>query len=314
LAKGASDDAHELAEFAVSRQGFRMDMTYPHLSGAAWRQIVLWSIFLTLIGCKSTKIESSWVSQPMRIDGSVGDWHDRPLAFFEKERLSVGIANDSTNLYLLLRTNNLAFIRGIRQEGITLWLDSKGGKDKKRAIFYQGGPDRTEMEKAGLSERPANTERTGDRRFEGRMPTIDSMPRERFSFIDENYYLEKNINPDGLYGPEVAVGVEGGFCIYELRIPLTDAPPEISGQNVSLGVQWQEMDTSKFQGRPPGGRGGFPGGGGGFPGGRFMQDDVPFGGGGGGMRPGGMRGGPGEGPQTDERNIWIKIQLALPPA
>ncbi len=172
-----------------------MSIAFPRLSGSAWKQIILWSIFLTLIGCKSTKIESSWVSQPIRVDGTMADWHDRPLTFFEDERLSVGIANDSANMYLLLRTNNLMFISGIRRAGITLWLDPKGGKDKKQAIFYQGGPDRTAMQKAGLVEHARNPERAGDRRFNRGPP--DSISQSKFMYIDKSYYLEKNIDPDG---------------------------------------------------------------------------------------------------------------------
>ncbi len=293
-----------------------MAKIFSDLSGSTWRQIILWSIFLTLIGCKSTKVESSWAAQPMQIDGSASNWRDLPLTFFEDERLSIGFANDSTNMYILLRTSNLSFIRGVRRAGITLWLDAKGGKDKTRAVFYQGGPDPKAMQKAGLVDHTINAARIGDRPFMKNMLS-DSMPHERFSYIDESYYLEKNIDPDGTFGPAIAVGVEDGFCIYELKIPLTDAPPELygitaqPGQKISIGAEWQEMDTDKFRGRFPGGREGTPDGGQGFPGG-FRQDDTPFGGG--GMRPGGMKGGPREGPSMDKKDIWIKTQLALPPA
>jgi hypothetical protein len=293
-----------------------MAITFPRLSGLACRQIILWSIFLTLIGCKSTKIESIWTAQPMHIDSSAADWHNLPLTFFEDERLSVGFANDSSNLYVLLRTSNLEFIRGVRRAGITLWLDAKGGKDKTRGVFYQGGPDPKAMEKAGLVDHTMHAARIGDRPFMRNMPS-DSMPQSRFEYIDESYYLEKNIDPDGTFGPAMAVGIEDGFCVYELMIPLTDKPPEIygmsaqPGQEISIGAEWQEMGTNEFRGRPPGGRGGHPeGGGGGFPGGGFRQDDTPFGGG--GMRPGGMGEGHRAGPSMDKKDIWIKVQLAMP--
>lgn len=293
-----------------------MAITFPRLSGSAWRQIALWSIFLTLIGCKSTDIASNWTAQPMQIDGSASDWHNIPLTFFEDERISVGLANDSADMYMLLRTSNVTLIRGIRRAGITLWLDAKGGKDKKKGIFYQGGPDRKEMEKAGLVEHNTmNATRIGDRPFMKNMPN-DSMPHVRFSYIDKSYYLEKNIDPQGTFGPAVAVGIEDGFAIYEFKIPLSEAAPEsygmtaVLGQKISIGAEWQEMDMNNFHGRPPGDREGRPGGEPDFPGGGFMQNDTPFGGG--GMRPGGMQGGRREGPSMDKKDIWIKVQLALP--
>ena len=73
-----------------------------------------WLLFflapLAVSGCKSTEVPCSWAVQPMQIDGSAMDWSSRSLTLFEDQKLSVGIINDSANMYILLRTNDLAFI------------------------------------------------------------------------------------------------------------------------------------------------------------------------------------------------------------
>ncbi len=261
-------------------------------------QIFILTAVLFFVGCKSTEIPSSWASKAMRVDGSSEDWKSYPLTFFEEERMSVGIANDSSNVYVLFRTNDPAMIGSIGRSGIILWLDADGGKDKDRGIQYIGGPSPLEMEEAGISMRPAGIEQRNMRMPMNMMPG-DTAFETRFAFIDHSKGFEEITYLKDRHGPEIAYGFENGLCVYELKIPFIDddsgacgiaAEP---GRTIDICAEYRISRTGDRP-RPMGGmRGGGPPGGG-------------------GMRPGGgMRGDP-PGDAGEDTEIWMKTQLAVP--
>ncbi len=252
---------------------------------------------LILPGCKSTtEVPCGWAESAMHIDGSAADWQDQDLTFLEEDRASIGIANDSSYLYFLLRSNNPVLIGSIRRFGITLWLDTEGGKGKDLGIQYIGGPTPEEMAEAGLADR-----REPGQRFSrvGRDAIFaDSAMEPRFAFIDNTAGFEEIILIKDSSGPEVAYGIEDRFCVYELKIPFVAKAGSIysisagPGQIMGIGAVWNDL-SGKMRPMSGGGRpeGGMPPGGG-------MRPASPPG--------GGMPGGP----PTKEKEIWLKVQLA----
>ena len=66
----------------------------------------------------------------------------------------IGLQNDSNNLYLLLKAEDRDTQMMIMRGGLTVWLDSKGGKNKKFGIRYPVGMRRRQGPPTEGSERP----------------------------------------------------------------------------------------------------------------------------------------------------------------
>jgi len=265
-------------------------------------QMFILTAIIFLAGCKSTEVPCSWTERTVHIDGASDDWQDYPLTFFEEEQVSIGISNDSSNVYVVLRTNNPMLIGSIRRSGITLWLDTDGGKDNDRGIQYIGGPSPEEMEEAGIRIRPQGLDQRNMHTPMNTMPD-DTTPETRLTFIDHSQGFEEIVFLRDGDGPEIAYGFENGLCVYELKVPFVDEDAGIFGIAAEPGQAIEicaEYGASRME-SPPRSMGGGPGGmsGGGHPGG-------------GGMRPGGgMRGGP-PGQGGEDREIWMKTRLAAP--
>src|SRR5579871_5708813 len=60
--------------------------------------------FTTLLtSCGSTQLASRWTDTPVVANGHDDEWNGMIL-YQEKEKIGVGIANDNTNLYIVLKT------------------------------------------------------------------------------------------------------------------------------------------------------------------------------------------------------------------
>ena len=57
-------------------------------------------------GCNSQKMQSAWAPNEIEIDGQMQDWSTEQTTYFEDDDILMGLANDSQNLYMLIRFNN----------------------------------------------------------------------------------------------------------------------------------------------------------------------------------------------------------------
>jgi hypothetical protein len=236
-----------------------------------------------------------------RMDGNAGDWSESPLEYgLEKENISLGVRNDSSNLYLLLRFSDEEWARRISTFGLTLWMDREEKKGKTFGIRYGGG--------AAVRESLG----TGDRVMGGmhttrgnKPPPIGGIEPGMITVVDED--LEVSLPEDNEFGPKAGSTYQNGFFSYEFEIPLleTDSISHAIGIDVNatidLGVEIGGMDSETMKRmredmgdmEPPGGMGG------------------PRGGGQRGM--GGM-GGPPEGHEDrldlGPKEFWFKVTLA----
>ena len=249
---------------------------------AVTRRVYLLIFFLTAIsltGCDEVELQSQWRTKPITIDGSNADWTEDAPYFDKDSRMLVSIMNDEDDLYIRLLTRSETTKRIFLRAGFTIWIDDTGDSEKNFGVQFP------------LARQ---------KQMRGTLP--DHKPRTSMqeSLVDSQYNLAilkgsgsrqtipiTKAEEMGIYA---RLGMEQGYLIYELKIPITW--PE---ENRTLGIGFE---TGKLE-RPSGGSGG----GGGRGGGR--------GGGGGGMK-GGKGGQPGGG-RPEPVEIWTKVHLAERP-
>ncbi|MFQ5499705.1 MAG: hypothetical protein ACE5FH_08530 [Candidatus Zixiibacteriota bacterium] len=262
----------------------------------AWTGIALLLILVLSVGCKDQALRSGWAGHDVRVDGKLNDWVDLPATFFEEEQAALGIANDSSRLYLSFRTRNPGLARSIVMGGLTIYPDRTGKRLRDFVLRYRGGPSPRDLRDRQTSEKTR-------RQMRSRLP-IGMGPDstvELFSCYQKNVVIERSIPTDGSYGPAVAYDTSSGFFVYEFSIPLDSSQLRlyglgtVAGKEISIGLEWV---ARKRKGRRP------------------LGGDSDFGGGPGG-RGGGITGrGPGGPPnlnQGDRREIWLTVKLASGP-
>ncbi|MBN1212687.1 MAG: hypothetical protein JXA92_08930 [candidate division Zixibacteria bacterium] len=261
--------------------------------------INLLSIFL-FVGCNSGEdVPCRWNAVGVTVDGRFDDWNNMPTTFFKDQNVSLGLANDSVNLYIIFRFTDQQWARIIRMSGISVWVDSEGKKSKDFGIKFNGGPKLDSAQMAQMNNMPNMPEsRTmPDRQRE--------TPENQLMVYDKERLVEKIIPVDGREGPQVACEMVQGFYTYEFKIPLQKSVLNYygvdtqAGEKIGIGFEWG--DRPEMKSRPGGGPGGGMGGG-------------PPGGMGGGRPPGGGQGGGPSGGRMqmpEKQEIWLKTNLCL---
>ncbi len=263
------------------------------------RLIFRYSSFLLLLlpsvaiqlGCSSVvKLESTWRNRDISIDGKSGDWLGVKY-YFEDISVSVGLINDDRYLYVSMMSENPMILAQIMRQGLTLWLDPKGGKKKAFGIrFPLGRPEGESMSREPMEEM--------DR--ENMMERFQEALKELAILRSEDEVVEK-LAVDDAKGINVKLKVESGLLIYEIKIPLStseESPYAVGakvGDTIGFGFESPKLEMP----RPAGMRGGgMPGGsiGGGPPGGVGGMAGMP----GGGM---GFR-------LPEKLKIWAVVKLA----
>ncbi len=258
-------------------------------------------------GCSSKiiKTKSVWLKSDIEINGSINDWEEIPVISTDDDNtFNFKLCNDNDYLYTVFYSRNLHLSGQIKTMGLKLWVDSTGGKNKKRGLFFRGGPELSKKRDLAPPEE----------HFEGKVmqfPTGDiPFGKDKFAVInnegDEYFILQ-----DGTNGPAIGYSISNGTLIYEFKIPLRVKELESfaigakPGDEISICLELQGGEKSEGMGgrqRPQGG-----------PPGRMNMVNEQIGG---GMPPGGG-GGPGRGrppggepPEETKKEVWIKIHLA----
>lgn len=240
-------------------------------------------------GCSTLQLESTWKDREITLDGKGGDWLGAKY-YFEDTAISIGLINDTQNLYVSLMTENPMTRAQIMREGLTVWLDSRGGKGKTFGIKFPLG---RQGEKPGEGRMEPGEIMDETTREEMMQKLQESMTELAVLGPGENVLATLNI--EDAKGIEVRMRNAGGTFVYELRVPLTASENHPFAVGVDAGgvigvgifspkLEMQRPNGMRFGGRMPGG---------------------------GGMPPGGGRGDFGMGPMMpQELKIWAKVQLA----
>ncbi len=225
--------------------------------------IISMIVLSVLAGCGGMVLSSNWISEKIKVDGKIDDWSELKTVYFEEEAVSLGIANDSTMLYLMFRTRNEIFARSIRMFGLRLKLKPKIDDGLSMNILYRGGDFVTIPALQGYEQKPnRGMQETGG--------------VEQFTVSIKKRLSEMEIATDGSNGPSVSSDTSMTFYAYELGIPLSETLVRYYGLHASVGSKievtatWGGDDREMmrpdptFDGGSRRGAGGIPGVGGGF--------------------------------------------------
>jgi hypothetical protein len=272
---------------------FEMKKLSPHF-------LILPLALLMLVGCSTLELASSWKDRDITLDGKGGEWLGAKY-YFEDSAISVGLVNDQQYLYVSMMTENPMIRAQVMRQGLTVWFDSQGGKNKSFGIKYPLGRQ-TGLEERDRIDPQAMMDETTREEMMQRLQ--ESMTDLEILGPDEKVLAKKNI--DDFEGIEVSMRNAAGTLVYEIKVPLVSSEEHPFAVGVEPGsVIGVGFLSPKMQFQRPGGMRG---------GGRVPGGGMPPGGGR-GMPPGGGMGGRGgvSGigrmiPQ--DLKIWAKVQLA----
>ncbi len=259
---------------------------------SAFLLIAFLSLFMQ-ITCSTLRLESTWKDRDIALDGKGGDWLGTKY-YFEDLAISVGLINDTQYLYVSVMTENPMVQAQIMRQGLTIWLDPKGGKDKTFGIKFPLGRKGEEPEGERMDPRDMMDEMAR----EEMMQKLQESMTELEVLGPDGKVLEK-MDTENARGIDVKMRIAGGSFVYELKVPLTSSeeyPHAIgvkAGDVIGVGFLSPKLEMSRPRGMRGGGR--MPGGGGMPPGGGGMGGMGGF-----GMRP----------MMPQELKIWAKVQLA----
>lgn len=260
----------------------------------AFSLILVLSFFVNS-SCSTLELESTWKDRDIELDGKGGDWLGAKY-YFEDSAISVGLINDAQYLYVSLMTENPMIRTQIMGQGLTVWLDPKGGKNKTFGIKFPVGRQEPGRDGERMDPRDMMDETAREKMMQKMQ---ESMTELEILGPDEKV-LEK-LDIENAKGIDVRMRNAAGTFVYELRVPLIASeknPYAVGvepGDVIGVGFLAPKMQMQRPRGMR--GMGGMPGGGGMMP---------PGGSGGmGGMPGGGMRR-----LMPQELKIWAKVQLA----
>jgi hypothetical protein len=250
-------------------------------------------LVLSSVGCEEQKLNSSWLDREIIIDAKSDDWLDT-LYYFESDMLSLGFFNDENFLYVCMLAEHPMLQAQVVTQGLTLWFDPYGGKEKAFGIKFPIGMRDAREQMDFLRTQEGGLDREKMRQaFEESLADLEILgPGGR----------TKRISVKEAHGIKIKVRNETGLFVYELKVPLKpddESPYAIgadAGTAIGVGLEVPEIDKDEMK--------------------KAMQDRM----GGAGMQPppggmGGMGGGMGRpGGQRPKMpnglDVWASLQLA----
>lgn len=251
--------------------------------------VSLVSVLLFLSGCSSTTLlRSSWDNPHIIVDGKENDWNGG-IAYLPDDNVSVGVRNDSDNVYLIFKTTARQQSFQFFGLGFTVWFDPTGGDDKIFGIHFPlGRAGRGEFQPSQQGQEESAEER------EKMMQEMES----QLEIIDKRKSGPIQLTSVEAKGIELYIKNYQDYLVYEMKVPLhtSEATPyAINTTGTTIGVGFEEGKFEPRQ-RLEGGEGDFGGGRHGYGGGR------------------GGYGRNGRGQQTGQRpkpiDFWLKVKLA----
>jgi hypothetical protein len=221
-------------------------------------------IFVTVSvsSAKEKSVESVWASSPLKIDGLADDWENDPLFVEKKVKAEYAFRNDSDILYVYFKFNDAQFLSSIETTGMTLWIDSKGKKNKNLGVKFtkkQISADEfiavMEKQKGTLSDEQKEDLRASE-----------------FYFVSQTEAVNKKGDPvehgeggEAVKAAAFNVSIQKDTVAYEFRVPLKNLIEATSesdaglGEILGIGFEWggltDEMRKAYMKGDASGGTG-----------------------------------------------------------
>jgi uncharacterized membrane protein YgcG len=239
------------------------------------------------------KINSKWNDNVITIDGQANDWYGNQLVPNGKH-YAFGIMNDESNIYASFRTADPMIVMQILSNGLTVYIDTEGKKNKTFGIAY---PLKQRRSAKGLMK----LRQTDYDAFDQKLSELLEFQNQYEIVRDDDKDRSKfPLNADN--GIEVKSSFEKGEFVYELRLSMNRPDLDIKKeQKIGIGFEIGAMDRS---GMRPGGQSG------------MNNSQGSRGGSGGGQGGGGGRGqGKSQGrgpsmPSNDSIKLWMQVTLA----
>ena len=266
--------------------------------------IYILTVLIMGSGCKTTTFSSNWKENDISIDGDHTDWQIA-MEYFKEKNVTIGFQNDEKFVYICLMLHDNLMQRQVIQQGFTVWLDVKGGKNKNFGIRYPIGMSGREfsLQRPGFGQEQMIGDMNGEQYRKDIMQSLSEL-----EILGPGESDVSRFGVDELSGLEVEVGNKTGVFVYELKVPLVkdEEYPFAIGlkgeSSIGIGFETNDSDRNKMVGRM--GRGTNRGG------------SVVHGGGRTGMRGGNMRRMGGGGGMRriimEPLKMWIKILMAHP--
>ncbi len=254
--------------------------------------VALISMLLILNACSGNVYLSQGGTGDFRMDGYRNEWIGR-FQIPDGEKFALGLSNDKNYLYVAISSIDEGFQRQITKDGLTLWLDAKGGKRQILGIKYEGLNPQMRRPRT-YQNQPDKSQGTRETGF-GR----ENMFENDLTLIVIDTKAGRSLGPADL----IATGNSIDETLFlEYQIPLTLLGDGFNTQKkLGLGIRSSLESPSQGVGRASGmsdgGRGGRAGR---SEGGRGGQKA------GGGARSGGPSG---ANRDQHELDVWIRVQL-----
>ena len=98
-------------------------------------------------GCGMHEFDSTWRDREITIDGKDdgAEWENARY-FFGDKKITIGLLNDESNLYIRLSSRDSNMQKQLLALGFIAWFDAKGGKKKTLGIHFPIGMQSSDMQ------------------------------------------------------------------------------------------------------------------------------------------------------------------------
>lgn len=276
-------------------------------------------LILTVIIDTSAQKRNLWPVRPVNIDGMSDEWTHSLLQYNSAAKLSYSIANDRSNLYILIESADQPTNNRILANSIRISINPKGKKKAKTSLTFPI---------VDLDDLLKNRQFRGSRNDK---PVVDGRDFKNEAVSNANTIKVDGFPriPDGIfslhlmntYGIKAAAHLDDRKILtYELSVPLSQLNISLNqvkyiAYQIKINGSPDPLKSSGYpdNGRTPGGNGGIPTGGipgiglGGLPG---MGGTIRIGGR--GQRPSSRTVPNPQNNKVNDRAVrfWVKYQLA----
>jgi len=260
-----------------------------------------------LFSCSSSKHTvkklppCAWQVIPINVDGSNRDWPSPYPEYDDKAMLGYAVSNDKENLYITVETGDPATQLKILRQGLTVWIDKKGGKEETIGINYPI-PEGADKQDAGRrpSSMHAQSGAAGGSIDQQQRRRMELEDRVRKALPDANEYSLQGFKSCNLQFPimvadscgvimRIAIDTDDEM-VWEAVVPFKSFyfKSELikSDKGRPINICFETTAMARPAGQNPGRGGGGHGGGGGFSPGVGMGGGMGMHMGGGGGRGG----------------------------
>ena len=256
--------------------------------------VLLIASYLILSGCSSNKYLSLPADATFRNDGDRSEWTGR-FQIPRGEKFAVALSHDKNYAYVAISSMDQDFQRQLAMGGLTLWLDSKGGKHRTLGIKYQGKLQRDGRQR-NMSDRQNRSALSDNGKNRIREALLINGELD-LVVLDKN--KRERLGPNDLFASANSMN---GSLFIEYQIPMAlIAPGNEIGDQLGVGIESTFEKPEMSGAMTKGGRGGHGGG---------MAGGMSGGQRGGGQRGGGRQGTTGR-PSTGlvDVDVWLKVGL-----